>query len=277
MPLFSQIDKRNNFRFFSLGSGSSGNCYFFGCKEYGILIDAGLSIRGIMKTLKEYGSGLQKIRAVLITHDHADHIKTASCLSNKHNIPIYATDAVHRGIERSRYVPVSIPNYAKKIIKKGESFNIEDLEITSFDVPHDSLENTGYRIKFSNQIFALATDVGAITPEIEANIRTANHIVFEANYDDAMLWSGRYPQYLKERITSGSGHISNKLAAAFLAKIYNANVKNIWLCHLSQDNNSPEVAFDEVARCLKLAGARVGENIHIEVLKRFKASGLREL
>lgn len=277
MPLFSQNNNLSSFRFFSLGSGSSGNCYFLGNREYGILIDAGIGIRTINKALTEYGTSLSRIRAVLVTHDHADHIKTVGCLGTKYNIPVYATQRVHQGIERSRYTPVKIGNHSKKIIELEQAFVIEDFSITSFEVPHDSIENTGFHLDFKGQQFLLVTDVGRITPTIEKYARNANHIVFEANYDDDMLRNGAYPKYLKERICSGMGHISNKLSAQFLAEIYSDRLKNIWLCHLSKDNNTPQLAFSTIASHLESVGAKIGVNLKLETLSRHKTSGLREL
>ncbi len=269
--LFSQC----NYKFFSLGSGSSGNCYYLGCKNYGILIDAGLGIRRIRKTLSEYGVSFDKIMGILVTHDHADHAKTIGCLGDKFNIPIYATQAVCEGILRNGYSQAGLQT-TKRIIEKEQSFSINDFEITPFDVPHDSIENVGYHIKIEDQIFVLITDIGRITPTIEQYARNANHLVIETNYDEEMLQQGRYPYFLKQRITSGNGHLSNRLSAEFIARIYHANMRNIWLCHLSQDNNHPEVAYRTVEDALKQRGIIAGKDVRMETLSRYKASGLRE-
>lgn len=264
------------YKFFSLGSGSSGNCYYLGNENYGILIDAGVGIRRITKTLREYGISMDKIRGVLITHDHADHIKTAGCLGIKHNLPIYATEGVHFGIRRSKYTQGELYS-SRKIIEKDIPFDIETFKITAFEVPHDSIENVGYHIEFGEQTFVLITDVGRITPTIREYASTANHLVIEANYDDEMLANGHYPIYLKERICNGMGHLSNHLSAEFLGSIYNENIKNVWLCHLSQDNNKPDLAYATIAQSLTSAGANIGENIALDTLSRYKASGLTEL
>lgn len=278
MPLFrSQYNNMQpKYKFFSLGSGSSGNCYYLGNENYGILIDAGVGIRRITKTLREYGISMDKIRGVLITHDHADHIKTAGCLGIKHNLPIYATEGVHFGIRRSKYTQGELYS-SRKIIEKDIPFDIETFKITAFEVPHDSIENVGYHIEFGEQTFVLITDVGRITPTIREYASTANHLVIEANYDDEMLANGHYPIYLKERICNGMGHLSNHLSAEFLGSIYNENIKNVWLCHLSQDNNKPDLAYATIAQSLTSAGANIGENIALDTLSRYKASGLTEL
>lgn len=278
MPLFSTTDNntRSKYKFFSLGSGSSGNCSYLGNEDYGILIDAGVGIRKMIKTLKEYGISMNKIRGVLITHDHADHIKTVGCLGVKHNLPIYTTKAIHYGIYRSRFLQGEL-NGSRKIIQKESPFEIEDLTITAFEVPHDSIENVGYHIQFGDQTFVLATDVGQITPTIHKYASQANHLVMESNYDDDMLARGHYPMHLKQRISSGMGHLSNHLSAQFLSSIYHQEMKNIWLCHLSQDNNNPELAYNTIAESLIKVGARIDDTLSLQTLSRYKASGLREL
>lgn len=267
--------KQTKYKFFSLGSGSSGNCYYLGTSEYGILIDAGIGIRTIKKTLREYGIAMEKIIAVLVTHDHADHIKTIGCMGDKLNIPIYATEAVHDGIRRNTYLNASLQT-TRRIIEKEKVFSIKDFEIIAFEVPHDSLENVGYEIRLEEQKFVLITDIGRITDTIRQHASQATHLVIEANYDEEMLQNGKYPYYLKRRITSGMGHLSNRLSAEFIASIYNNNLQNIWLCHLSQDNNHPELAYKEVELALQTNGVITGKDVKLEVLSRYKASGLAE-
>lgn len=264
-----------NYKFFSIGSGSSGNCYYLGTKDYGILIDAGIGIRRIKKTLFEFGISFDKIMGVLVTHDHADHIRTIGCLGDKFNIPVYATQAVHDGIARNGYSKTNLQT-CRRIIEKNQLFSVNKFEITPFEVPHDSIENVGYHIKLEDQSFVLITDIGHITPTIEQYARVANHLVIETNYDEDMLQQGRYPYYLKQRITSGNGHLSNRISAEFIANIYHERMKNIWLCHLSQDNNLPELAYRTVENALKQKGVTPGKDVRLETLSRYKASGLRE-
>lgn len=266
---------KTKYKFFCLGSGSSGNCYYLGTSQYGILIDAGVGIRTITKTLREYGIPLEKIVGILITHDHTDHIKTVGCLGDKYNIPVFATEAVHHGITRSRYVDAKL-HTSRRVITKEAVFSIRDFEITAFDVPHDSIENVGYRICFDEQTLVFITDVGRITDTITQYSTQANHLVIEANYDDDMLRNGRYPAHLKQRISSGMGHLSNRLSGEFIANIYHEKLHNVWLCHLSQDNNHPEIAYKTIEDALSSNGIKVGEDLTLETLSRFKASGLRE-
>ena len=255
------------FSFFSLSSGSCGNCYYLGNTNYGILIDAGIGPRVIKKRLSEHGVDISSIMALLITHDHYDHIKSAGYLGKKMHIPVYATKEVHRGIANSPMIRHSL-NGSTVYIEKGTSFRIEDFKITPFDVPHDSIDNSGYFFEFGNQTLTLATDVGTITDEVAHYIGKANHLIIESNYDEELLHKGRYPYHLKQRITSGTGHLSNRQTAEFLANNYPSDLRNIWLCHLSGDNNHPELAYETMEKWLAEKGINVGNDVALHVLKR---------
>lgn len=253
--------------FFSLSSGSCGNCYYLGNAHYGILIDAGLGPRVIRKRLAEHDIELSSIMAILITHDHYDHIKSAGYLGERMHIPVYATREVHRGIANCPMIHNSL-NGSTKYIEKGIPFQIEDLRITAFDVPHDSNDNAGYFFEFDGQCLTLATDVGSITDEVAYYIGKANHLVIESNYDEELLQNGRYPYHLKRRITSGTGHLSNRQIAEFLASNFTSGLRNIWLCHLSGDNNNPELAYNTIKDHLSRKGIEVGQHVTLHVLQR---------
>ena len=261
--------------FLSLASGSSGNCYYLGTPEFGVLIDAGIGIRTIKKVLKDKAIDFSKIIAVLITHDHADHIKTVGCLGEKQCIPVYTTEAVHRGINKSRYVEEKLVG-SRKVIEKEVPFMIRDFRITAFEVPHDSTDNVGYYIEYGDHKFTLATDVGHITETVCKYMSMANHLIIEANYDEEMLKFGTYPAFLKERVASSTGHLSNREAAEFLATHYDPKLKDIWLCHLSRDNNHPELAYKTVDFRLFQEGVRVGKDVSLHALKRTTPSDIFE-
>lgn len=262
--------------FLSLASGSSGNCYYLGTEEYGILIDAGIGIRTIRKVLKERNIDFSRIIAVLITHDHADHIKTVGCLGEKHNIPVYATEEVHRGIDKSRYVEETLYN-SRRVVEKEVPFVVREFCVTAFEVPHDSTDNVGYYIEYGTRRFTIATDIGHITDTVTHYMQKANHLVIEANYDEEMLRFGSYPAFLKERVASPTGHLSNREAAEFLATHYDPQLKNIWLCHLSRDNNHPELAYKTVDIRLFQEGIRVGKDVNLIALKRTTPSDIYEI
>lgn len=257
----------DRFSFFSLSSGSCGNCYYLGNSYYGILIDAGIGPRIIKKRLAEHGVKISSIMAVLITHDHYDHIKSVGHLGEKLHIPIYATREVHKGIRKNPLIQNTL-NGSAKYIEKGKTFQIEDFRITPFDVPHDSNDNAGYFLEFGGQKMTLATDVGAITDEVANYVCKANQLVIESNYDEEMLRNGRYPWHLKRRITSGTGHLSNRQTAEFIANNFSTELRNIWLCHLSGDNNSPQLAFETTREQLSLKGIEVGQHVDLHILER---------
>ncbi|MDO4181849.1 MAG: MBL fold metallo-hydrolase [Bacteroidales bacterium] len=262
-------------RFISLASGSSGNCYFLGTQTYGILIDAGIGIRTIKKSLKEFGIGLEMIRAVLVTHDHADHIKSVGNLGEKCGIPVYSTQEIHVGINKS-YCMTEKLSTCVRYLQKEESIVIHDFTITAFEVPHDGTDNVGYCIQADGKTFSFLTDLGHITPTAGEYIRKANYLIVEANYDEEMLKMGPYPKYLKERIAGPNGHMSNRETAQFLAENFSESLKYIWLCHLSKDNNHPELAYKTVEMALKEKGIIVKKDVQLIALKRSIPSELYE-
>lgn len=262
-------------KFISLASGSSGNCYYIGTESYGILIDAGIAARTIKKTLKEFGIGMDTIIGVFVTHDHADHIKGVGGLGEKLNIPIYSTSLVHQGINKS-YCMTEKLHSSVRYLEKNEPMQLRDFRIESFEVPHDGTDNVGYCIEIDSKIFSFLTDLGEITPMAAEYICKANYLILEANYDEDMLRMGNYPQYLKERIISRTGHMSNTDTAEFLADNISENLQYIWLCHLSKDNNHPELAYKTVEFRLRDKGIVVGKDVQLSTLKRNTPSDIYE-
>lgn len=253
--------------FLSLASGSSGNCYYLGTSEFGVLIDAGIGIRTIKRTLKEHNIALDKIMGLFITHDHADHIKAAGCLGEKYNIPVYTTDLIHDGMNKSYCMTEKISS-SRRSIRKDTPFFLNDFVITPFEVPHDGSDNVGFFIEYKNYRFAFATDLGHIPSSVESYLCRANYLVLEANYDKEMLMHGNYPYYLKSRIANQNGHMCNGDTADFLARIASPELKYVFLCHLSRENNHPELAYKTIEYRLMQEGIRVGKDIQLVALKR---------
>ncbi len=237
------------FRFESFGSGSSGNAYYI-CTEAGaILIDAGVAIRRFQKDMRNYGASLGKVAGILVTHNHVDHVRCLGILNNKHEIPVYLTDLTMQGIKENPVITKK-PNTANShIIEKDKSFRILDLEITPFEVPHDSKDCVGYFIRHGATTFCIVTDCGNWTDTIDKYVAQAEHIVLESNYDPIMLSSGPYPIFLQNRIRNGHGHLSNDQAAEVI-KQHQHHLKNIWLCHLSEKNNTPQAALESACSAL---------------------------
>ena len=263
--------------FISFGSGSSGNCYYLFTEEDGILIDIGIGIRALKKGFHDYGLKLNHVKHVLVTHDHADHVKSVGVVSNDFSLPVYATSEVHCGIERNYCVRRKIASSHIRVMEKGSTIQLGDFKITSFGVPHDSADNVGYRIQVGDVTFCLITDVGHITDEIKGHIAAANYLVIEANHDVEMLKSGPYPAYLKERVSGPLGHLSNKDCALALAENATTSLQHVWLCHLSEENNHPELARKTVEMILHSYGVVPGKDFLLDVLKRKVPSEVYEL
>ena len=274
-PVFVKMEeKRLIFRCFA--SGSSGNCYYLGTRSGGILIDAGISARQIQKYLREMGLDYRNIYGVLVTHDHADHIRSVGTLGERVHLPIYSTPEIHSGIDRNYGVREKLKT-SRRFFEKGKPWELHGMHIQTFGISHDSTDCVGYSIDYLGQRFVIVTDCGQPNATMEQFVASANHLVIEANHDELMLLNGPYPTYLKERILSPRGHQSNKTCAAILARNYNPNIHNIWLCHLSLENNDPEVAYNTVASALEAVGVKVGEDLQLVALERTNASPIYEL
>ncbi len=260
--------------FLSLGSGSSGNSYLLKTENSGILIDAGISIRNLKKSLKEYGFSLDHINAVFVTHDHADHIKAVGHLANDHEKPIYATELVHMGINRNYCISSKLTAKHQCIVNKEQQTVIGDFTVTAFEVSHDSTDCVGYKIEAEDITFCVITDCGQITHQVAQAISVANYLVIEANHEESMLASGPYPAYLKGRILSGQGHLSNKQCADALVSYATPELRHVWLCHLSEENNHPELARKTIDQVLRSNGLIIGKDFEVEVLKRKTPSGV---
>lgn len=238
-------------RLISLASGSSGNCYFVGTPEYGILIDAGIGSRTIKKRLKEYGIDMSRILAVLVTHDHYDHVKSVAVLGEVYHLPIYSTEKVHLGISFNKKVTEKLSPANMRVIENGVPFEIKEMKITSFPLPHDAKDNSGYVIEVGNKTLTIATDLGNATSELRTYIAHSDYLILESNYDEDMLTNGSYPEVLKRRILGSNGHLSNADAAQLLSESATDKLKQVCLCHLSKENNHPNLAVETVSSQLK--------------------------
>ncbi len=263
--------------FLSFGSGSSGNCYYLFTEQDGLIIDIGIGLRQLKKYFQDYGLDMGGVKHVLVTHDHADHVKSVGTFSQEHHLPVYATEMVHKGIDLNECVHKKIMPIDRHIVEKGRTFQLGDFTITAFEVPHDSHDNVGYCIDAEGVRFCLMTDVGHVTEEMKGYIGSADYLVIEANHDKEMLRNGNYPQFLKERVASDSGHLSNVDCATAIAENATPKLKQVWLCHLSHDNNHPELARKTVEMTLNSYGIVPGKDFLLEVLKRKSPTGIFEL
>lgn len=244
--------------FQSFGSGSSGNCCFVGTANGGLLIDAGIREDAVEMILKSNGIGMNKIKGILLTHDHNDHVKYAyKFLRNYKGISLFCTNRVMNGILRHHNVSRRIKDFHIPVFKEIP-FKVGDFEVTAFETSHDGTDNMGFSLNYQGRNFVLATDMGVVTPRARHYISRANHLVIEANYDLQMLVEGRYPEYLKARIRTATGHMQNEETADFLKEIYSPALRHIFLCHLSKENNTPSKALIAVRNSLESIGLKVG-------------------
>ncbi|MDE7093062.1 MAG: MBL fold metallo-hydrolase [Muribaculaceae bacterium] len=269
-------------RFISFGSGSSGNCSYIGNDKEGFLIDAGVAPDKVIPELKRRGILLSSVRGVLLTHDHGDHVRYVYKLLKKApHMAVYATPKALGGLLRRHTISSRIRDYHRPIYIETP-FKIGSFEITPFQTLHDGTDNVGFFIALGVLTMAIATDLGSITDRVDHYMRLAKHIVIESNYDVEMLRNGSYPQYLKARIVAPNGHLDNEVTASFLASIYTPMLSHIFLCHLSNENNEPQLALNTVSRALTSIGVTVGDasgsletrdaDVQLYALPRFEPS-----
>ena len=250
------IDRLN---FISFGSGSSGNCAYLGDGEQGILIDAGVDADTVVSELRRHGIKMDSIKGIILTHDHSDHVRFVYKLIRKRtHIGLYCTPKTLNGMLRRHSISNRIKDYHRPIYKE-HPFKIGNFTLTAFEVMHDGTDNAGFFITRGAHNMAIATDLGCISDRADHYMRQANYLMIEANYDEQMLAAGAYPEYLKGRIRSTTGHLDNAVTANYLKDIHSPSLRYIFLCHLSKDNNTPEIALNQVEQALTAAGVTVGD------------------
>lgn len=243
----------------SFGSGSSGNSCYIGSAEGGIIIDAGLRAEDIEAGLSANGINMRHVKALLLTHDHSDHVKYAySMLRKNKHIKLFCTNRVLNGMLRKHAISRRIKEYHIPIFKEIP-FKILDFEVTAFEVPHDGSDNMGFSIEYAGRRFVVATDLGQVNERAAFYMSRANYLMIEANYDLNMLRFGKYPEYLKARIMGCNGHLDNRHTAEFICSIINPDLTHIFLCHLSKDNNTPQTALRTVREAIEAKGLKVGD------------------
>ena len=235
--------------FYTLASSSAGNAALVCHENTHILIDAGISCRRITQSLAALSLTLDDLDGILITHEHIDHVRALGTLQKKHAVPLYASFGTAAALD---YPAPYLHAFAA-----DETFAIKDLQIRSFRTSHDAKESVGYRIESSDGSLAVLTDTGFITDDAHDAALGADMLLLESNHDVIMLKNGDYPYYLKQRILGECGHLSNEAAAEFAVECVRAGTSDILLAHLSDENNSPELAEYTVGRALQSSGLSV--------------------
>lgn len=231
--------------FCNIASGSSGNCTYIGTDSAHILVDAGISVKRITDGLDHLNVSMEDISALFITHEHIDHIRAIETLSSRYKIPIFATKGTISAIADSEKYG-NINKMLFNTIKSGEYISIGNIEILPFHISHDAAEPVAFRFNSDGKACAIITDLGEFDQTIVEKTKNLDMVMIEANHDEKILEVGTYPYFLKQRILSSKGHLSNTDCGRFICKILNDKLKHIVLGHLSKENNMAELAYETV-------------------------------
>ena len=234
-------------RIYPLFSSSKGNSTFIGSEKCGILIDCGASFKKLSAALKINNIPLSAVKAVFITHEHSDHVSGLKMLTKNTGIPVYGRKKTLQKLWSEDKISSGSP-----VIEISSNITCADHEISCFNTPHDAVQSCGYKIHTpDDKLCAVCTDLGHVTAEVHNALTGCNTVLIEANYDEDMLRTGKYPLYLKQRIISDTGHLSNEACAAEIKRLIGSGTERIILGHLSQDNNRPDLAYSAVRKELK--------------------------
>lgn len=260
-------------KFCSFASGSSGNCYMVRDDDTAILIDAGISGKRIFESLEMADTPLGMVEAVLVTHEHSDHVQSLPILCRKNSgLSVFANEATWAQIERP------VPEEQRRTFVTGKDFYIGEFIIRPFATSHDAAEPVGFSLYHGDTQISICTDSGYIGEEILEEIRTADLLLLEANHEKEMLLFGRYPYPLKQRILGDEGHLSNLSCGECLCRIVKETPKQrtVLLGHLSNENNTPAVALQAVVNTLEEESIFVGEDLRLRVALRNEMSEIYE-
>ncbi len=235
-----------------LASGSRGNSAIVASSSTRLLVDAGISCRETFKRMKALGEDPHQLSAVLITHEHSDHVYGLLTLSKKLNIPVFMTGATHQAWRRA--LRDNLGEYPElprlEVFSAGRGFQIGDIAVTAFTIPHDAADPVGFTFRVQGVKVAFATDLGYLPPNVCDHLRGCDVLAMESNHDLEMLRGGPYPWSVKQRVMSRVGHLSNEALADFFASDYDGNAAYIVLAHLSEQNNHPELARGAAEKAL---------------------------
>ena len=232
--------------FATLASGSSGNAIVVGEQNRSLIVDCGITVKRILANLEILKLPAAQIEGIIITHEHSDHIKGVGALARKLKIPVYATQGIWDAMETS----LGTLKPEQKIIIDQETV-LAGLQIRLINTSHDSRESYGLKVSGKVTTLGIATDSGTVTEDMHRHLQGCDAYIVEANHDLEKLWQGRYPWYLKKRISGSRGHLSNAQLAEALTQWLAENTRKVVLAHLSEENNTPEAALSTVVNILK--------------------------
>ena len=256
------------FNFCSLYSGSSGNSLFVESQNTKILVDAGVSCKKIEKALEDIDVNPSTLDGILITHEHTDHVQGLGTFSKKFDLPVFVNQETLDAMPTQKD---KISDKNIKTFKVTEKFEIGDLTINPFSIPHDAANPCGFNIYKDDKKISIATDIGHITNSILKELEESLFIMLEANYDPNVLKCSTYPFNLKTRIAGPTGHLSNEMAGKTIAYLLKGSLKQVMLGHLSKENNFPELAYQTVVEKLMQSNFDA-DSIRISVASRVEPS-----
>ncbi|MBE7013017.1 MAG: MBL fold metallo-hydrolase [Ruminococcaceae bacterium] len=248
--------------FYTLFSGSSGNCTFISDGRTNLLVDAGVSAARIAEALAKIGIHPSEIHGILVTHEHRDHILGVGTLSRNYSIPVYATSAT---MEKAMTVTGWIFDDNIHVFNANEKFGVGDIEVFSFSTSHDAVDSVGYTFRFGGNYYSVATDMGCVTDVVLKHLCKSKAVLIESNHDVEMLKNGPYPYHLKQRILGRRGHLSNEHASLLAAQLVKWGAENIVLGHLSEKNNTPDIAYNTTAECFAANDIKIGKDVNLTV------------
>ena len=258
-------------RFSPLFSGSSGNAIYIGCDDAQLLVDAGMSGTRVIQELLRVGVDPARLNAILVTHEHADHIKGIGILSRKFDLPVFATEGTWEGMY-DKIGAIAAKN--RIIVDPEQDFFMGSINVTPFSIPHDANQPVGFTFEADGAKLAIATDLGCIRDGWFNHVLGSDAVLLESNYDPDMLRAGPYPYELKKRIQSRHGHLSNDDAGHAAAELALHGTQQIILGHLSKENNFPELAMRSCELSLQMAGLVPHEDIHLYIARRDGNTGM---
>ena len=247
-----------------------GNCLYVESENTKLLIDAGVSLKKIEKGLETLNISPSSLDGILVTHEHSDHIQSLGNLSKKFNLPVYANSETFDNMSKQTD-KISAENIKK--FKVSEKFEIKDLEINPFSIPHDAANPCGFNISNNSDKISIATDIGHMTNDILKQLEDSKFILLESNYDTEVLKYSKYPYLLKQRIAGPNGHLSNEVASKVINYLLQGNLKTAMLGHLSKESNFPELAYQTVVDELISSGTDVSK-LNLSVASRDKVGKL---
>lgn len=260
-------------KFSPLFSGSSGNCSVISAGGADLLVDAGMPGSSISGALGDVGVDPSKLRGIVVTHEHSDHIKGIGVMSRRYDIPVYANEATWEAM--SPFIG-AIPSRNVRTFVTGQNFYIGDIDVTPFLLSHDAAEPVGYSFFHRGVRLVYMTDTGRVTNALFEQAKGADLLFLESNHDIGMLKSGPYPYPLKKRILSDKGHLSNDAAGELLLKLYPTGVRRTVLAHLSKENNTERIAYNAVRGCLESGGVQE-KDLFLAVAHRDRVTGIFEI